>query len=90
MNISPCLKKELVTNTPIMKLPKIKTKAEYYKSLELLEEIFNAKKGTKEEKELHILVKVIEQYENIHYHIEKPDPIEALKFREEQIGKKKK
>ncbi|MDH5609682.1 MAG: helix-turn-helix domain-containing protein [Cyclobacteriaceae bacterium] len=69
-----------------MKLKLIKTKKDYQQALERLELIFDAKKGTKEGDELEILGILIEQYENEHFPIDLPDPIEAIKFRMEQLG----
>jgi len=69
-----------------MKLKPIKTKKDYQNALERLEVIFDAKKGTKEGDELEILGILIDQYENENFPIELPDPIEAIKFRMEQMG----
>ena len=69
-----------------MKIKPIKTEQDYQKALERLEEIFDAKKGTKEGDELEILGILIETYENEHFPIDLPDPIEAIKFRMEQMG----
>lgn len=55
-------------------------------ALERLETIFDAKQGTKEGDELEILGILIQQYENEHFPIGLPDPIEAIKFRMEQLG----
>jgi HTH-type transcriptional regulator/antitoxin HigA len=64
----------------------IKTKKDYNQALERLELIFDAKKGTKEGDELKLLGILIEQYENENFFIDLPDPIEAIKFRMEQMG----
>jgi HTH-type transcriptional regulator/antitoxin HigA len=69
-----------------MNIHLIKTEENYYQALKRLDEIFDAKKGTEEGDELEILVLLIEQYENEHFPIELPDPIEAIKFRMEQLG----
>jgi HTH-type transcriptional regulator / antitoxin HigA len=69
-----------------MNLKPIKTKKDYEQALERLEVIFDAKKGTAAGDELEILGILIEQYENIHFPIDLPDPIEAIKFRMEQLG----
>ena len=55
-----------------------------------MEQIFNARPGTKEGDELEILAILIEKYEDEKYPIEAPDPIEAIKFRMEQLGYKQK
>ncbi len=69
-----------------MKLKPIKTKKDYQDALKRLEVIFDARKGTKEGDELEILGILIDQYENENFPIELPDPIEAIKFRMEQMG----
>ena len=69
-----------------MKLKPIKTEKDYFQTLERLEEIFDAKPGTKEGDELEILGILLEKYENEHFPIGLPDPIEAIKFRMEQLN----
>lgn len=69
-----------------MNLKPIKTKKDYQQALDRLELIFDAKKGTEEGDELEILEILIDQYENEHFPIDLPDPIEAIKFRMEQLG----
>lgn len=73
-----------------MKLKLIKNNADYEKALERLEEIFDAKPGTAKGDELEILALLIDQYEKEHFPIDFPDPIEAVKFRMEQLGMKQK
>ncbi|HRG39740.1 MAG TPA: helix-turn-helix domain-containing protein [Bacteroidia bacterium] len=73
-----------------MNIKPIKTKQDYKKALARLEEIFDSRPGTEEGDELDILALLIERYENEHYFIEAPDPIEAIKFRMEQMGYKQK
>jgi len=69
-----------------MNIKPIKTKKDYQNALSRLEVIFDAKPGTREGDELEILGILIEKYENDHFPIEMPDPIEAIKFRMEQLG----
>lgn len=69
-----------------MTLRPIKTKKDYQNALLRLERIFDAKPGSSEGDELEILGILIDTYEKIHYPIEFPDPIEAIKFRMEQLG----
>jgi len=68
----------------------IKTDKEYQVALKRLEEIFDSKPNTKNADELELLSVLIEKYENEHYSIDLPDPIEAIKFRMEQLGYKQK
>jgi HTH-type transcriptional regulator/antitoxin HigA len=70
----------------MMKLKVIKTEEEYNRGLKRLEEIFDSKVDTPEGDEAEILGLLIEKYEDEHYPIEAPDPIEAIKFRMEQMG----
>ncbi len=55
-------------------------------ALARLEVIFDARPGTKEGDELEVLGILIEKYEAGHFPIHMPDPIEAIKFRMEQMG----
>lgn len=69
-----------------MNLKPIKTRKDYQQALARLEAIFEAKRDTSEGDELEILGILIEQYESDHFPIDLPDPIEAIKFRMEQLG----
>ena len=69
-----------------MTLKPIKTKKDYDHALERLEEIFDASKNSSEGDELEVLSILIEKYEDKHFPIGLPDPIEAIKFRMEQLG----
>lgn len=69
-----------------MKLKLIKTEEEYQKALNRLDKIFHAKKGSKEHEELEILVMLIQRFEDeIVGEFPNPDPIEAIKFKMEQM-----
>jgi HTH-type transcriptional regulator / antitoxin HigA len=68
----------------------IKTEEEYKKALVRLEQIFDAEPGTDEGDELELLSLLIDNYENIYSPIDLPDPIEAIKFRMEQMNYKPK
>lgn len=69
-----------------MNIKPIRTKKDYEQALERLEVIFDAKKGTDKGDELEILGILIENYENEKFPINFPDPVEAIKFRMEQLG----
>ncbi|MBS3738346.1 helix-turn-helix domain-containing protein [Mesohalobacter halotolerans] len=73
-----------------MELKPIKTDQDYRKALRHLEEIFDAPTDTKEGDEAEILSLMIENYENEHYPIEAPDPIEAIKIRMEELNLRQK
>lgn len=68
-----------------MNIKLIKTDADYQKALKRLEEIFDAKIGTPESDEADILGLMLDEYEKKHYHIDAPDPIEAIKIRMEEM-----
>lgn len=69
-----------------MTVKPIKTKKDYNQALERLETIFDAKRDTPEGDELEVLSILIEKYEEEHFPMGLPDPIEAIKFRMEQLG----
>lgn len=73
-----------------MTIKLIKTKKDYQNALNRLEAIFDASPGTLDGDELEILALLIEKYEDKNFPIEAPDPIEAIKFRMEQMGYKQK
>ena len=74
----------------IMEWKVIKTELEYQKAIKRLEVIFDAKKGSKQGDELELLSLLIDMYEKEKYPIDLPDPIEAIKFRMDQLGYKQK
>lgn len=69
-----------------MDIKPIKTEQDYNRAMERLEAIFDARLGTPEGDELEVLGILIEKYEQEHFPIEMPDPVEAIKFRMEQMG----
>ena len=73
-----------------MDIKVLKTEEDYNQALKRLEEIFHASADSKEGDEAELLSILIEKYEDEQYPIEAPDPIEAIKFRMEQIGMTKK
>lgn len=73
-----------------MNIKAIKTEEDYVQALKRLESIFHAPADSEEGDEAEVLSILIEKYEDEHYPIEAPDPIEAIKFRMEQMGMNKK
>lgn len=69
-----------------MTIKPIKNQKDYSQAIERLETIFDAKKNTEEGDELEVLSILIDKYEEKNFPIEFPDPIEAIKFRMEQLG----
>jgi HTH-type transcriptional regulator/antitoxin HigA len=68
-----------------MDIKLIKTEADYRNALKRLEEIFDAEIGTPQSDEADIIGLLIDEYERKHYHIDAPDPIEAIKIRMEEL-----
>ncbi len=73
-----------------MEIKPIKTEKDYKKALERLELIFDATPNSKEGDEAEILSLLIENFENKHFPIDSPDPIEAIKIRMEEMNLKQK
>ncbi len=69
-----------------MTIKLIKTEEDYNEAMARLDLIFDAKMGSPEGDELELLGLLIDNYEKIHYPIGLPDPIEAIKFRMEQMN----
>ena len=69
-----------------MDIQPIKNEEDYDKALSAIEMLWGAKEGTEEGNKLDILLVLVEDYENKHHQISPPDPIEAIKFRMEQMN----
>jgi HTH-type transcriptional regulator/antitoxin HigA len=68
-----------------MKIRLIKTEEDYKLSLIKLDDLFDAKIGTKESEDADILALLISEYESKYHPIEAPDPIEAIKIRMQEL-----
>jgi len=68
----------------------LKSEEQYNKAIDRLEMIFDAEPGTPEGDELELLSLLIKKYEDEHYPIPDPDPIEAIEFVMEQTNMKPK
>jgi len=73
-----------------MEIKVIKTEEDYNKALKRLEVVFDAPVDSPQGDEAELLAILIENYEEEHYPIEAPDPIEAIRFRMEQMNMSKK
>jgi HTH-type transcriptional regulator / antitoxin HigA len=69
-----------------MNIKPIKSEREYDLALARLHVIFDAPANSPEGDEAKALSLLIEDYENRHYFIDAPDPIEAIKIRLEEMG----
>ena len=73
-----------------MDIKPIKTEQDYNMTLSKIEGLMAAKPNTPQMDKLEVLTTLVEVYEEQHYTINAPDPIEAIKFRMEQEGLKQK
>ncbi|WP_029406657.1 type II toxin-antitoxin system HigA family antitoxin [Thiomicrorhabdus sp. Milos-T2] len=69
-----------------MHIKPIRTNQDHQNALNRIDALFDAEHNTPEGDELEVLVELIHAYEEVHFPIETPDPIEAIKFRMEQQG----
>jgi HTH-type transcriptional regulator/antitoxin HigA len=64
----------------------IKTEKDHTAALGRMENIFDARHGSNEGNEAEVLTILISDYERMHYPVEAPTPLEAIKFRMEQLN----
>jgi HTH-type transcriptional regulator/antitoxin HigA len=67
-------------------LKPIKTRADYEAAVAAMKRLWGAKSGTPDGDRLDILATLVDTYEALHFPMDPPDPIEAIKFRMEQQG----
>lgn len=68
----------------------LKTEAEYNNAIDRTIEIFDAEPGHPDFDELEVLLLLVKDYEDKHYYIPTPDPIEAIKIKMQEAGLKNK
>jgi HTH-type transcriptional regulator/antitoxin HigA len=68
-----------------MAIKPIRTAADYRAAMSCVGKLMNAKPKSRQADELEVLTILIEDYERKHVPIDPPDPIEAIKFRMEQM-----
>ncbi|MGB5408930.1 MAG: transcriptional regulator [Thiogranum sp.] len=68
-----------------MDIRPIKSTQDYERALARVDELMDAEPDTPEGDELDVLVTLVESYENKHFPIESPDPVEAILFRMEEM-----
>lgn len=69
-----------------MEIRPIKTERDYRATLKEIEKLMNTGPGTPEGDRLDVLVTLVEAYENKHYQLDFPDPVEAIKYIMERKG----
>jgi HTH-type transcriptional regulator/antitoxin HigA len=69
-----------------MDIQPIRNQRDHAKALQEVERLWGARPRTPEADKLEILVTLIDAYEAKHHPIDPPDPIDAIRFRMEQMG----
>ena len=69
-----------------IELRPIRSEADYEAALDEVERLWGAGSGTPEGDRLDVLATLIEVYEAKHHPMDPPDPVEAIRFRMEQLG----
>ena len=69
-----------------MEIRPIKTEADYQTALAEIQRLFGAASGTPEGDRLDVFTTLVEVYEQQHYAVPTPDPVEALRYYMESRG----
>ena len=69
-----------------MEIKPIKNDRDYRKALKEIEQLMDARRNTPEGDRLDVLVTLVEAWEEKHWPIDLPDPVEAILFAMEQRG----
>jgi len=69
-----------------MDIKPIKTEVDYQAALQEIERLFKAAPDTPEGDRLELLTSLVEAFEDKHYSIPQPDPIEAIMYHLESRG----
>ena len=68
-----------------MTIRPIRTSSDHESALKRIQALMMSKPGTDDGDELDVLATLVEAYEAEHFPIDSPDPIEAIRFRMEQM-----
>jgi len=71
-----------------MAIKPIKTERDHQAALKEITRRWDAAPNSSRGDRLEVLATLVEAYEQKHYQVEPPDPVEAIKFRMEQLGLK--
>lgn len=69
-----------------MNIKPVRTKKDHADALERIEKLMGAKANSTAGDELDVLVTLVEAYEEKHFPIDNPDPVEAIRHRMEALG----
>jgi HTH-type transcriptional regulator/antitoxin HigA len=72
-----------------MNIKPVKSKKDYAVALKEIQKLWNAEPNTPDGDTLEVLITLVEAYEEKHYPIDPPDPVDAIIFRMEQKGLRK-
>jgi len=73
-----------------MRIRPIRTKEDYEAACKRIDSIFQAEPGSPEDDELEILTVLVDAYEEEHFPIGMPHPIEAIKIQMQALGMSRK
>jgi len=73
-----------------MTIKPIRTNKDYDKAMSRIEMLLDAKSGSAERDELEVLSILVADYEDVHFPMDIPDPIDAIRARLEEEGLKQK
>ena len=73
-----------------MTIRPIRNATDHERALKRIQTLMPAEPGTDEGDELDVLATLVDAYEAKQFPIDSPDPIEAIKFRMEQLGLERK
>jgi len=69
-----------------MEIKPIRNERDHQRALGEIERLWDASTGTPKGDRLEVLVTLVEAYERVHFPLDPPDPLEAIRFRLEQQG----
>lgn len=72
-----------------IELKPIQNEQQYEEYQKIIDSLLDCLEGSPESETLELVSILVEKYEDEHYAIEPPDPIEAIKFKMEEEGLKK-
>jgi HTH-type transcriptional regulator/antitoxin HigA len=64
----------------------IRNKSDHARALRRIEELMDAAAGSPEAEELDVLATLVDAYEERNFPISDPNPLDAIRFRMEQLG----
>ena len=64
----------------------IRNERDHARALRQIQKLWGARAGTSAADKLEVLVTLVDAYEAKHHAIDPPDPIDAIRFRMEQMG----